>query len=85
MAAQELVNALRYVDRKGGYLHPKVTLSFIESYRYLKTMEVQMSELEDLKTPTQVLTPRKYEILQLISAGCSNRLLSDNLSISKKQ
>lgn len=88
MATEELVNAIRSVYQEGGYVHPKVTLTLIQKYRCLmkqkQTVEAQINEDEDLNTPTQVLTPREYEILQLIAAGCSNRALSSKLYISEK-
>jgi DNA-binding NarL/FixJ family response regulator len=64
----DLVSALRAVARGETYLHPDVSAALVEEVRY----------------PTESLTPREQEILEHIVRGETNSQIADNLSLSVK-
>jgi DNA-binding NarL/FixJ family response regulator len=64
----ELIGALRMVARGQTYLHPDVSSVLVQEVRY----------------PTESLTPREQEILEHIVRGETNSQIADNLSLSVK-
>jgi len=75
-SAHELINAIRSVYRGETILSPAVTRLVIENY--LRWGEIQKNN------PTDGLTPRESEILQLIAEGYSNKQIAEILCISIK-
>ena len=73
----ELVSAIRAVQRGEAFLHPSIAKLVIEDYvRRLKAGEGLSAQ--------EVLTDREREILQLIAEGYTNREIADSLHLSIK-
>jgi DNA-binding NarL/FixJ family response regulator len=68
----ELINAVRTVHRGNHYVHPTMTHALLHDL----TPEPPAS------TPTEALTPRETEVLQLIALGHTNRQAGEKLHIS---
>lgn len=75
-SAHELIDAIHAVYRGETILSPAVTRLVIENY--LRWGEFQKNN------PTDGLTPRESEILQLIAEGYSNKQIAEILCISIK-
>jgi DNA-binding NarL/FixJ family response regulator len=75
-AFDELLTALRTVIAGNVYLSPKITGVLVEDYiGYLA---------EEKLAPTEVLTAREREILQLLAEGKSARKIASKLHVSEK-
>ncbi|NMA71404.1 MAG: response regulator transcription factor [Firmicutes bacterium] len=75
-AGDELVEAIRAVQRGDYYLHPTVTRQVIEEYmRHMR---------EGTRGPEDVLTARERQIVQLAAEGYKNREIAEMLNISLK-
>ncbi len=70
---EELVSAIRAVNRGDSFLYPSAAAALIEDYR-------QQAEVE----PYDRLTPREREILKLIAEGHTSRAIADMLFIGLK-
>lgn len=75
-AGDELVEAIRSVQRGDYYLHPTVTRQVIEEYmRHIR---------EGTRGPEDLLTARERQIVQLAAEGYKNREIAERLNISLK-
>lgn len=73
-SADELVLALRSVEKGATYLHPSVAGSIVDLLR----------ESEESHDPLDLLTDRQREILKLIAEGHATREIADRLTVSVK-
>jgi NarL family two-component system response regulator LiaR len=73
---QELVQAVRQVYLGQVQLHPEIARKLMAALAAPKERPVQQASAE--------LTGRELEVLQLISQGCSNRVIAEKLVISEK-
>jgi DNA-binding NarL/FixJ family response regulator len=71
-AAEDLIRAIREISRGEVYLSPSVAASVVEAY------------LDESDVPTDPLTPRERQILQLIAEGNTTREIAQQLNISFK-
>ncbi len=71
----ELELAIRTVTRGETYLTPAISRQVIDSY---------VRRLAPGESPSEVLTPRQREILQLIAEGLSTKVIADRLHVSVK-
>lgn len=72
---EELLEALRAVERGGLYLYPTLAKRFLEDY--LRRMDTG-----ELRPIADGLTKRETEILRLVSQGLTNQEIANSLSIS---
>lgn len=72
---EELLEALRAVERGGLYLYPTLAKKFLEDY--LRRMDTG-----ELRPVADGLTKRETEILRLVSQGLTNQEIANSLSIS---
>jgi len=70
---EELVRAIRQVHRGESSLHPSVARMVLR----------QLSGPSEQAPTSEVLTEREIEVLALVARGCSNREISDHLTISE--
>ena len=70
---EELVQAIQQVHRGESSLHPSIARMVLR----------ELSDPSDQGPSTEVLTEREIEVLQLVAQGCSNREISDLLTISE--
>jgi two-component system response regulator NreC len=75
-AARELLGAIRAVHQGESVLSPAITRLVIEDY--LRWGEIQSNH------PTNGLTPREQEVLQLIAEGYTNKEIAEIMCISIK-
>jgi len=71
----ELELAIRTVIRGDTYLTPVISRQVIEGY---------LRRLDPEKSPSDLLTPRQREILQLIAEGLTTKAIADRLHVSVK-
>ncbi|HEV2489090.1 MAG TPA: response regulator transcription factor [Candidatus Acidoferrales bacterium] len=71
-AAQELLKAIREATRGGMYLSPEVSRAVVQAYQ-------NKTEL-----PSEPLSPRERQVLQLIAEGKSTKEAAGELNISVK-
>lgn len=71
----ELELAIRTVSRGETYLTPAISRQVIDSY---------VRRLAPGESPSERLTPRQREILQLIAEGLSTKAIADRLGVSVK-
>lgn len=76
-APQELVQAIRAVNRGETYLSPSISSTVVEGY--IRNAETTMKN-DDFEK----LTNREREVLQLIAEGKTSRQITDLLHISEK-
>jgi DNA-binding NarL/FixJ family response regulator len=74
-AAEELALALKAVAQDQTYLSPSVSRTVIDNY---------LSRAAGEESPTEMLTPRQREILQLVAEGSSTKEIAGALGISIK-
>ncbi len=74
-AASELLEALRTVSRGGYYSSPSISADLPGSF---------VKHLKDKKRPTDQLTPRQIEVLQLLTEGYSMKEIADILNITPR-
>jgi len=74
---EELINAIRVVNRGEIYIHPKMATSLVREF-------VGQKQEVDNNTPYQILTTREIEILPLVAKGYGNKEISEMLFISVK-
>lgn len=72
--ATELVEAIRTVHEKGGYLQPSISPAIVNA---IATSPISANEHTDL-------TDREIEIVRLIAEGLNNREIAERLNISVK-
>ena len=72
--ATELVEAIRTVHEKGGYLQPSISPAIVNA---IAASPISADEHPDL-------TDREIEIVRLIAEGMNNREIAERLSISVK-
>ena len=70
---EELVQAIQQVNRGESSLHPSVARMVLQ----------ELSAPSTRGPSTEVLTEREIEVLGLVAQGCSNREISDLLTISE--
>jgi NarL family two-component system response regulator LiaR len=70
---EELMAAIRQVHRGESSLHPSVARMVLR----------QLSRPSEQASTAEVLTGREIEVLALVARGCSNREISDQLTISE--
>ncbi|MBI3805151.1 MAG: response regulator transcription factor [Nitrospirae bacterium] len=75
---EELVTAIRAVDRGESYLSPPVSKSIIESYVTGRGVRAQTA------VKSQSLTTREREVLRLIAEGHTSKSIAGRLSLSSK-
>jgi two-component system response regulator NreC len=75
-SSHELLDAIHAIHRGEAVLSPAITRLVIEDY--LRWGDLQKDN------PSDGLSPREHEVLQLIAEGYSNRQISEILSISIK-
>jgi len=71
----ELELAIRTVSRGETYLTPAISRQVIDSY---------VRRLAPGESPSELLTPRQREILQLIAEGLTTKAIADRLHVSVK-
>jgi len=71
----ELELAIRTVSRGETYLTPAISRQVIDSY---------VRRLAPGESPSELLTPRQREILQLIAEGLTTKAIADRLRVSVK-
>lgn len=76
MEETELVDALKAVKLGKTYIHPILAASLLEEY-------VRVNDKQP-KQPTDLLSNREWEVLQLLSEGYNNLAIADNLYLSDK-
>ncbi len=76
-AFDELVRAIRAVQKKMNYLCPVATKVMMREYLH------QIGGKEDIKV-WDILTPREREILQLLAEGRKTREIAEVLNVSVK-
>ena len=69
-ADTELLSAVRAVAEGHSYLSPEVAGSFLKDFR------------SQVERPTDLLTPREREVLQLIAEGQTNKQIAERLRLS---
>ncbi len=69
-ADTELLSAVRAVAEGHSYLSPEVAGSFLKDFR------------SQAERPTDLLTPREREVLQLIAEGQTNKQIAERLQLS---
>ncbi|WP_193065150.1 LuxR C-terminal-related transcriptional regulator [Oceanobacillus oncorhynchi] len=84
--ANVLIEAVNYVSKGQFYLHSLVIHHFLNKYRETElektTSAVNLNA--KYKKPLHLLSRRECEVLQLLSEGMANRLISETLSLSEK-
>jgi DNA-binding NarL/FixJ family response regulator len=75
--AEELVLAIRSVQRGDAYISPDVSEEFQEYY-------LGASDKTESTNPLDKLTPRERQVMQLIAEGHTTKSIAKNLSISDK-
>jgi DNA-binding NarL/FixJ family response regulator len=70
--AEELIHAIRIVVGGGTYLSPRASTVVVDAYRSGATM------------PSDPLTPREHEVLQLVAEGLTSKQIGEALAISAK-
>jgi DNA-binding NarL/FixJ family response regulator len=75
-APEELIAAIRAVERGDSYLDPSISAMVINGYMQWAESEIQK--------PDNLITPREREVLQLIAEGRSNQEIAKVLHISVK-
>ena len=75
-APEELIAAIRAVERGDSYLDPSISAMVINGYMQWAGSEIQK--------PDHFITPREREVLQLIAEGRSNQEIAEVLHISIK-
>lgn len=71
-AADDLKHALREVQRGGIYVSPRVSQAVVQAY------------LQKTDVPTDLLTPRERQVLQLVAEGKSTKEVAGILGLSVK-
>lgn len=77
-AANDLVKAIREVSKGNAYFSPSISRRMIDYYREA------FLQGKGIKKPTERLTSRGCEVLQLIAEGAVNKQIASELSISIK-
>jgi len=77
-AATELIKGIREVMNGNGFFCPAILKRTLQNYR-----QAFMRDLQQVKGPRQ-LTPREFEIVQLIAEGNANKQIAPRLCISIK-
>jgi DNA-binding NarL/FixJ family response regulator len=75
-AVDELVEAIQIVHAGNTYLSPSVADTVVKEYL--------LQRYPDEKSPSQALTEREREILQVLAEGKTTRMIARNLEISPK-
>lgn len=78
VAADELIFALKYINRGGKYLCAELSMSMLTNV--LKRINGSISVAEQALE----FSSREIEVLELIAAGLTNQEISDRLFISKR-
>jgi two-component system response regulator NreC len=69
----ELINAVRVVNRGEVFLYPAVASKLVENY---------LSRTDGVENPELALSPREMEILKMLADGYSNKEIADKLVVS---
>jgi DNA-binding NarL/FixJ family response regulator len=80
VAADDLVQAIREVNRGSSFLHPPIAAKLIEDY----VRRVQGSGSGRPSDVADPLTAREREVLKLIAEGHTNQDVADALGVSRK-
>ncbi len=72
---EELLGALRAVERGGLYLYPTLARNFLQDY-------LCRVDAGELRPSSDGLTKRETEVLRLVSQGLTNQEIADQLVIS---
>ena len=76
-ASDDLLRAIREVDKGGSALHPTVAAKLIKDY-------VRKAKSTEQRDSGSTLTARESEILKLVAEGYTNQQIADMLGLGRK-